>query len=75
MSNPDVVEIIKCWLREHGYDGLACPDLECGCGIDDLAPCLTPVSDGLESHCQAAYRHADGMFYLKREVTNDDATE
>lgn len=27
------------WLVEHGYDGLACRGEDCGCGLDDLAPC------------------------------------
>jgi len=32
-----VEEIIKEYLTTNGYDGLCCED--CGCGIDDLAPC------------------------------------
>lgn len=35
----DAIEILKQWLSEHGWDGLASPDLECGCGLDDFMPC------------------------------------
>lgn len=30
-------EILVAYLKEHGFDGL-CGD-ECGCGVDDIAPC------------------------------------
>lgn len=33
----NVREIVCDWLKAHGMDGLAADD--CGCGIDDLAPC------------------------------------
>jgi len=32
-----VTEIVKDWLKSHGYDGLYTD--ECGCRIEDLAPC------------------------------------
>lgn len=38
------------WLREHGADGLCEPETECGCGLDDFAPC----GDGPYPHCKAA---------------------
>jgi hypothetical protein len=35
----DVKEIIKSWLKQNKYDGLCNGMIECGCGVDDLAPC------------------------------------
>ena len=34
-----VDDIIRTVLVEMGADGLCNPDGECGCGIEDLAPC------------------------------------
>lgn len=53
-----VQEIVKDWLTAHGYDGLAGD--ECGCGVDDLAPCGFCNLD----ECKAAH---------KRVADNDDA--
>lgn len=33
-----VIEIVKAYLDENGFDGLYSP-VECGCKKDDLAPC------------------------------------
>ena len=72
--NPDVVEIIKQWLREHGYDGLFCPseweEDNCGCGLDDFMPCGLIGGCGMTEQCRAAYRHSDGMFHLEKEEAN-----
>jgi hypothetical protein len=35
-------EIIKAAIREAGGDGLCNVSLDCGCGVDDLAPCCAP---------------------------------
>lgn len=32
-----VEEIVECWLKNNGYDGLC--SYECGCRIGDLMPC------------------------------------
>jgi hypothetical protein len=33
----NVLQIIKIWLKDNGYDGLCSTD--CGCSLDNLAPC------------------------------------
>lgn len=32
-------EVIKDYLKKIGADGLCNPDADCGCDINDLAPC------------------------------------
>jgi len=44
----DVKEIVKTWLKDNDFDGLCNED--CGCGIDDFAPC----GDGPYPDCEAA---------------------
>jgi hypothetical protein len=46
-------------LRELGADGLCLPELDCGCGLDDLAPCETCDL----RKCLAAKRHEDGLYW------------
>ena len=50
-----VLEIVKKFLIENGYDGLALPGDECGCVLGDLAPCLNDISQ-----CQPGYYVLDG---------------
>lgn len=47
-----VGEIIESYLRENGYDGLYNWVGECGCSVDDLAPCGHCDVDT----CEPAYR-------------------
>jgi len=47
----ELKKIVKQWLSKNGYDGLVSADLECGCEIDDLMPCDTPLVD-----CEAGYK-------------------
>ena len=42
--------IIKIYLEEKGYDGLCHRETECGCGLDDFAPC----GDGPYPDCETA---------------------
>jgi hypothetical protein len=35
----NVREFLAKKLKEEGFDGLCNPDVECGCSIDDIAPC------------------------------------
>ncbi len=48
--NPSVREIVKAYLKEHGFDGLFCPHVSCGCPLNDLMPCGEDCSD-----CLAGY--------------------
>lgn len=47
---PDVIDMIRQYLTENGYDGLYSDD--CGCFVDDLAPCC---GEGI-THCSAGYK-------------------
>jgi len=42
MHEYTVIDILKSKLKELGCDGLAAD--ECGCGIDDLIPCMGDCS-------------------------------
>lgn len=40
-----VTKIVRKYLSENGFDGLYNADAECGCRIDDLAPCGEPIGE------------------------------
>lgn len=71
-----VLDILDQYLRANGYDGLVNPDVECGCRIGDLQPCVSDFAD-----CEPAYRraHRDGwrMYRSKAdaEASKDDNQE
>ena len=54
-------DIIKDYLQKNGHDGLCLPDFDCGCGLNDFAPC----GDGPTPQCQPAkarpWRVSDGL--------------
>ena len=50
MKHPDVLELVKISLKKKGFDGLR-RDGECGCDLDDLAPC-----GEITAHCEAGYK-------------------
>jgi hypothetical protein len=43
------IEIVKQYLKEHGYDGLC--DIFCGCAIGDLTPC-----GNISNDCKPGYK-------------------
>lgn len=55
-----VIDMVRLYLQEYGYDGLIDRTGMCGCGLENLAPC----SDGPERDCRAAIHNeapdADG---------------
>jgi hypothetical protein len=54
MPNPKtVMDIIRQYLRREGYDGLVDAEGECGCLIDDLAPCESDEIVG----CRPGYKY------------------
>jgi len=42
---PDIADITRMYLTEHGYDGLWNPEIPCGCALDDLMPCAESPMD------------------------------
>lgn len=46
----DVLDIVKKYLDENGYDGLY-SDYECGCLKEDFVPC-----GGIQGDCHAGYK-------------------
>ncbi len=48
-------DLLRETLRLRGYDGLACPEFECGCYLHDLEPCgyanLTHCHPGYKQTC------------------------
>ena len=54
------VDGLRSYMKKHGYTGLLYPG-ECGCGIDELAPCG-------EDHSQC-------IFGYKRECTAEETAQ
>ena len=48
MATITVKDIVKDWLKTHGYDGLLDDD-GCGCTLDDFCPCGT-LCDGTPAY-------------------------
>ena len=56
-------DILIANIKRLGGDGLCYPEIECGCSVDDLAPC-----DSCDlQHCRLAKRREDGLFYVLEE--------
>lgn len=69
-------EIIEKYLKDNSYDGLLHGEYECGCGLDDLFPCIG--GDEILG-CQPAFKRVsddpeDGgwaFFLTKKEEKNE----
>jgi hypothetical protein len=48
----DVIDIVKEYVKNNGFDGLYNCNLECGCVLDDFCNC-----GDLRMECEAVYRH------------------
>jgi len=60
-AEEQMLKTIKIKLEFEGYGGLYC-DGQCGCEVDDLAPCgMAEKIDGDEwiNGCQPGYKHVD----------------
>jgi hypothetical protein len=53
VSETSVIDLVKQGLRAGGFDGLLSDDGECGCEVDDLAPCTEILGS-----CVAGWRVA-----------------
>lgn len=72
----NVREIVEGYLKSNGYTGLVYDWGECGCTIDDLAPC-----DGVLSECEPGYKvtctceeHADFGWHVQGAKEGSDGT-
>ena len=74
-----IKEIIKAYLLQNGYDGLCNPDLECGCGNDDLFPCGECYEDCIPGYIGPdTTGEGDFGIYESKEAAqraNDEAEE
>lgn len=52
-KNMEVIDIVKDYLEQNGYDGLFNSDNECACEVDDLAPC-----GEMSDYCRAGFKQA-----------------
>lgn len=50
----NVLDMVRSFLEGQGFDGLANPDADCACLLEDLAPCGELNGD----ECVAGYRVA-----------------
>lgn len=59
MEQNITLEEVREKLKANGYSGLYYPG-ECGCGIDDLAPCGECQEGGeYVNDCKPGYKHLD----------------
>lgn len=66
---PTALEIIKQYLIDNDYDGLANETIECGCELSDLQPCGSDFSQ-----CKPAYKYVsthNTLSFLMHEEKQD----
>ena len=66
----DISEIIEKYLKKNNYDGLYNSDLECGCFLNDLFPCIDYSLD-----CQPGYKRECKSCEDKKDCDNFDFVE
>ncbi len=64
----NVKEIVQEWIRGEDKDGLWNPEIPCGCGLDDLAPC-----GDIKAECEAALASkckncGNEWYYCKKQI-------
>lgn len=61
----NILEIINDYLKANGYEGLVNTTNECGCGVDDLAPCgdITSDCEGAHAIKQPVGAEFDVVYY------------
>jgi hypothetical protein len=65
-----IKEIIIEYLEIHKYDGLYNPDIECGCGVDDLISCSEPQENCMPAqkrNCTSCEENVDNECRYKNE--------
>lgn len=55
-----VSDIVRDWMKTHGYNGLKSPDGKCECGLSQLFACLVssrmPANTHILTRCVATYK-------------------
>jgi hypothetical protein len=62
-----VIQIVREHLTAIGADGLVCPDADCGCKLDDLAPCCSDISDCQPGWASPAMDDDDWRMWTTKE--------
>ena len=65
-----VKEMLEDYLQAHGYGGLVCQEIPCGCVLGDLEPCGDCMCSDV---CEAGYVHNcdDCPDEVRKECTVD----
>ena len=63
----NVKSIVAEYLKAYKYDGLCLPDVQCGCLLEDLAPCGEMSEECLPGHRENIDRHTPCECYESGE--------